>query len=183
MWEVGRPEPVKLIVGILGADEECLRFARERVEDEFGELDFVSEVWAFDQTRYYEDELGERPLRQFVSVGELVDPGRLAGIKHAANDMERELADEVGGELGRPVNLDPGYLEPAKLVLASTKNFAHRIYIGEGMYAEITLGYRRGEWLGFEYSFPDYKGGRYHAFLSKVRARLVEQLREMRRGG
>ena len=85
-------------------------------------------------------------------------------------------------DLPRPVNLDPGIIEPSKLVLASTKNFSHRIYIGDGMYAELTLSFCRGKWQSFPYTFPDYKEERYHDFLSKVRDRLVEQARPAANG-
>lgn len=178
MWEIREPQPVKLIVGILAADEACLAAGVESIEEQFGETDMLSEVWRFTQTQYYKDEMGGCVLRQFASIDKLIDPGELAGIKHRANEMEMELASRLGGKLPRPVNLDPGFIEPSKLVLASTKNFAHRIYIGQSMYAEVTLSFCKGKWQGYMYTFPDYKEERYHEFLSCVRERLVEQLRE-----
>ena len=178
MWEIREPQPVKLIVGILAADAACLAAGMESIQEQFGEADMLSEVWRFTQTQYYKDEMGESVLRQFASIDKLIDPGELAGIKHKANEMEKLLADNIGGELPRPVNLDPGFIEPSKLVLASTKNFAHRIYIGQSMYAEVTLSFCKGKWQGYMYTFPDYKEERYHDFLSSVRERLVEQLRE-----
>ena len=179
MWEVNEPVPVKLIVGILAADEDALACAKEEITKNFGEYDMASEVWAFTQTSYYKDELGENVLRQFVSIAKLIDPGELAPIKHKANHIEKELAEKLNTELPRPVNLDPGTIEPSKLVLASTKNFSHRIYIGDKMFAELTLSYCKGQWQSFPYTFPDYKEDRYHDFLSKVRDRLVEQLRDL----
>jgi hypothetical protein len=92
--------------------------------------------------------------------------------------MEKKLAVRLGGNLTRPVNLDPGYIEPSKLVLASTKNFSHRIHIGKKIWAEVTLIFSKGQWKGFEYSFPDHKEDRYHGFFSQVREKLVQQLRE-----
>ena len=178
MWEIREPQPVKLIVGILAANEECLEAGRQSVEEQFGDSDMVSETWEFTQTQYYKDEMGDDVLRQFVSIDKLIDPGELAGIKHKTNEMEQVLAGTLGGELPRPVNLDPGFIEPSKLVLASTKNFAHRIYIGKSMYAEVTLSFCRGKWQDYMYTFPDYKEERYHDFVSCVRERLVEQLRE-----
>lgn len=177
MWQVNEPEPVKLIIGILAADDKALDAAWDRIRDEFGEIDFTSEVWPFTQTSYYKDELGENILRQFASIAKLIDPGQLADIKHRANQIEIELAEKLSTDLPRPVNLDPGIIEPSKLVLASTKNFSHRIYIGKGMYAELTLSFCKGTWQSFSYTFPDYKEQRYHKFLSIVRDRLVEQLR------
>lgn len=177
MWTLNKPSPVKLIVGILAADERCLTAAREGVTGEFGAADFVSEVWPFDQTEYYREQAGEQILRQFVSVESLIGPGELSGIKHRTNRMEQVLAYELAAGVPRPVNLDPGYVEPSKLVLASTKNFSHRIYIGENMYAEVTLTYARGAWVCYPYTFSDYQQQVYHEFFSRVRARLVEQLR------
>lgn len=178
MWEVNKPKPVKLVVGILAANKKCLSLAVAAVEKEFGRADNVSEVWEFYQTDYYLEEAGSDILRQFVSIAELIDPSRLCRIKHKTNEIERQLAEELDTSLPRPVNLDPGIIEPSKLVLASTKNFSHRIYIGEGMYAELTLSFVKGKWESFSYTFPDYKEDRYHGFLSDVRQKLVEQLRE-----
>ena len=177
MWEVNKPKPVKLIVGVLAADEGSLSAAVAAVESRFGRADLVSEVWPFYQTDYYRDQTGSSILRQFVSIESLIDPGELCRIKLATNEMEEDLAKKLSTAVPRPVNLDPGLIEPSKLVLASTKNFSHRIYIGDGIYAELTLSYVKGKWESFSYTFPDYKQERYHEFLSRVRQKLVEQLK------
>jgi hypothetical protein len=177
MWEPKEPKPAKLIVGVLAPDERCLKVAIEKLATAFGDLDLVSEVWPFDQTKYYADEIGQTIVRQFVSMEKLVGPGQLAAVKHQTNQMEQELAASLDLSVPRPVNLDPGLIEPSKLVLATTKNFSHRIYIGDRMYAEVTLLYDKGQWCPMPYTFPDYRQACYHAFFSKVRARLVEQLR------
>jgi hypothetical protein len=177
MWEITEPKPVKLIIGILAADKDALSLARVACVDQFGAADFESPIFPFTQTQYYKDQAGEHILRQFLSIEELIDPGQLATIKLTANKMEEKLAAEIAGPLPRPVNLDPGIIEPSKLILASTKNFSHRIYIGQNIYAELTLSYTRGKWQSYSYTFPDFKESRYHDFLSKVRERLVMQLR------
>jgi len=177
MWELKEAKPVKLIIGILGADEDCCRTAVEVITDEFGKADFVSDVWAFEQTDYYKEQTGEHILRQFVSIEKLIDPGKLAKIKHKTNKLEQELAGKVGSELPRPINLDPGIIEPSKLVLATTKNYSHRIYIGQKMYAEVTLIYDKGHWRPLEYTYPDYRQRHYHEFFSRVKMRLMEQLK------
>ncbi len=181
MWEIKKPDPVKLIMGILAADQECLQLACEAVIDEFGATDMISEVYPFTQTGYYKDEAGANILRQFLSFEKLIDPGRLASIKIKSNKLEEKLAKIAGVDFPRPINLDPGMIEPSKLILASTKNFSHRIYIGDNMYAELTLSYCKGVWNSFSYTFPDFKEDRYHKFLNSVRERLVEQLREIRK--
>jgi hypothetical protein len=178
MWKLKEPQPVKLFVGILAADNNCLTAAIEALTSEFGGIDLVSDVWPFDQTEYYSKETGPNILRQFVSVEKLIDPGRLAMIKHKTNALEQSLANRLNLDLPRPVNLDPGIIEPSKLVLATTKNYSHRIYIGENMYAEVTLIYEKGSWRAFEYTYPDYRQKCYHDFFNEVRAKFMEQLKK-----
>jgi hypothetical protein len=177
MWELKNPKPVKLIIGILAANETALAAAVKAISESFGIIDLTSEVWPFTQTNYYKDELGPNALRQFVSIENLIDPGKLAQIKHDTNSLEQQLADSLKLPLPRPVNLDPGFIEPSKLILASTKNFSHRIYIGNKMFAEVTLMYEKGSWRHFEFTFPDYRQSCYQDFLTKVRTRLMEQLK------
>jgi hypothetical protein len=177
MWDLKPPKPVKLIIGILAANDDALSRAAGTLETEFGVIDLRSDVWPFTQTEYYKDQTGEHILRQFVSIDRLIDPGRLADIKHRTNELEKQLAEPTGVDLPRPVNLDPGIIEPSKLVLATTKNYSHRIYIGNKMYAEVTLIYDKGHWKHFDYTYPDYRQKKYQDFFSKVRDRLVEQLR------
>jgi len=180
MWEVNEPKPVKLIIGILAADENSLQAGLESTIAQFGAKDLTSQVFGFTQTEYYKDQTGDNILRQFVSFDKLIDPGELSKIKLKTNDIEQKLAKKLALPFPRPVNLDPGMIEPAKLILASTKNFSHRIYIGDNIYAELTLSYCKGEWESYKYTFPDYRETRYHEFFSMVRNRLVEQLREMK---
>ena len=177
MWELKDPKPVKLIVGILAANREALASSVEAVNKQIGKVDLASEVWPFTQTDYYKNETGHNIFRQFVSIEELVDPGKLAEIKHTTNKMEQELAGVLKTAVPRPVNLDPGIIEPSKLVLATTKNYSHRIYIGNKMFAEVTLIYEKGNWRHFEWTYPDYKQQHYQEFFNKVRSRLMEQLK------
>jgi len=177
MWQLNDPKPVKLIIGILAADENCLTVAIETLKSEFGVIDLASDIWPFDQTDYYSDQTGPNILRQFVSVEKLIDPGQLARIKHDTNRIEQDLAKELDTPFPRPVNLDPGIIEPSKLILATTKNYSHRIYIQQKMYAEVTLIYDKGKWKPFEYTYPDYRQKCYHDFFSRVRTRLLEQLK------
>ena len=193
------PPPVKLICGMLSARGELLDLARGELAAHFGPVDIVSEIMDFDFTHYYDRQMGSPLLRQFVSFAELVPPEALAQAKHATNAMETAIAARgvagilpslVHGHAGdsagetpatpratpRPINLDPGYVDSPKLVLASMKNFAHRVYLGQGVYAEVTLLHRRGRWTPLDWTFPDYASGRYWPFLDQVRRRLREQL-------
>ncbi|MCX5637011.1 MAG: DUF4416 family protein [Planctomycetota bacterium] len=181
MLQTQKPDAVRLIMGILGADQACLSSAVTAVQKSFGQADLTSPVWSFTQTDYYRLQAGDSILRQFLSFEKLIDPGNLAEIKHQTNALEQQLAADLALPLPRPVNLDPGIIEPSKLVLASTKNFAHRIYIGQNMYAEVTLIFRKGDWQSLEYTFPDYRQNHYHDFFTAVRNRLIEQLRAKKR--
>ena len=181
MWDVQDILPVKLIVGILASDEVSLAAAHMPLIETYGPADLISEIYPFDMTEYYVDEAGPNMLRQFLAFEHLIDPGHLATIKHQTNRMEQVLAKQLNTPYPRPVNLDPGFIEPSKLVLASTKNFAHRIYIGDHMYAEVTMTYNRGKWESFPFTFPDYKSGRYNEFLSRVRQCVVTQQRELKK--
>ena len=167
----------------MAADEKCRSTALDAIVAEFGATDFTSEVWQFDQTDYYKDQTGPHIVKQFVTIDKLIDPGELAQIKHTTNQIEQRLAERLhsaGVVWPRPINLDPGIIEPSKLVLASTKNFSHRIYIGDQMYAEVTLVFHKGKWKSFPYTFPDYKQPRYHEFFNQIRTRLNEQHRQGR---
>ena len=177
MWDLKAPKPAKLIIGILAANQDCLKAAIEAIKAKFGKTDFISDIWPFDQTNYYKSETGENILRQFVSIETLIDPGSLAKIKHKTNKLEQKLAKQSVSDLPRPVNLDPGVIEPSKLILATTKNYSHRIYIGEKMYAEVTLVFDKGSWRPLSYTYPDYRQKCYHDFFNNVRKRLLEQLK------
>jgi hypothetical protein len=181
MWEIEQPRPVKLIIAVMAADDECLSTALDAIVAEFGTTDFVSDVWPFNQTDYYKAQTGPNILKQFASIDKLIDPGQLAQIKHRTNQIEQsqaELLHSSGVTWSRPINLDPGIIEPSKLILASTKNFSHRIYIGKGIYAEATLTFNKGKWQSFPYTYPDYKQTCYQEFFSKVRDRLTAQHKE-----
>jgi len=180
MWKLKDPNPAKLIIGILAANQDCLQAAIEALTSEFGKADLISDTWPFTQTDYYNKETGENILRRFVTIEKLIDIAKLAKIKHTTNKLEKKLAKQLALDLYRPVNLDPGVIEPSKLILATTKNHSHRIYIGKKMFAEVTLVFDRGAWCPLPYTYPDYRLKCYHDFFDKVRARLLEQLKSKR---
>ncbi len=180
MWKLNDPKPVKLIIGILASNYQCLHVAADSLSNKFGKIDISSEVWPFNHTDYYKEETGPRILRQFVSIKRLIMPDALSKIKHQTNKLEQKLAKKLALPLTRPLNLDPGIIEPSKLVLATTKNYSHRIYIGKKMYAEVTLIFDKGSWQPQAYTYPDYKQQCYFDFFDKVRTRLMEQLKSKR---
>ena len=177
MGAIRLPEPVKAICGVLfhpGADLACVEDALGPV---LGAADLRSEVWDFDFAAHYDSETGPNVQRAFLAFDELMDPGDLAATKVRTNQLEAELAAALGCGVPRPVNLDPGYVDLARLVLATTKDRAHRVYLGLGVHAEVTLTYRRSGFEPWEWTYSDYRTEPYLAFFQQVRARYVEQRR------
>lgn len=143
----------------------------------FGETDLTSDVWPFDSTDYYEPEMGPDLKRWFVSFAELISQERLAEIKRLTIDLEARMAEDcLRPKDQRVVNLDPGFVGLSKMVLATTKDHAHRIYLQRGIYAEVTLKFVKGKWEPWPWTYPDYAGQAYHPFFLQVRQRLMEQL-------
>jgi hypothetical protein len=172
MGEIKQPQPVKLIVPMLAHEVRWFARAEQAMSARFGPADWHSALLPFEATAYYVAEMGAPQWRCFLTFAELIDPGELAQIKHVTNDIEQELA--LGGK--RRVNLDPGYVSLAKLVLATTKNQWHRIYLGSGIYAEVTLSYQRGAWRPQPWTYPDYASAPYLALLMGVRQRYHAQV-------
>lgn len=169
-----KPDSVKLICGMISAQTEWFRRVEEPLVRRFGPVDVVSEVYPFDMTTYYDAETGSPLWRKFLAFETLVAPGDLHEIKRWTNELEIQLAADAATTVPRPINLDPGYIAPSKLILASMKDFAHRIYLRDGVYAEVTMQYRQG-WCSLGWTFPDFASGRYDAFLTATRTRLQEQ--------
>ncbi|MBV6519233.1 MAG: hypothetical protein HCAMLNBO_02007 [Candidatus Brocadia fulgida] len=144
----------------------------------FGTIDLKSDILPFHFTEYYHEEMGEEIKRQFYSFQKLISPDEIAAIKVQTNSMEEAVADSRKYSVKRPVNIDPGYLNESRLILASTKDFSHRIYLQNGIYAEVTLNYRRGGYEFFPWTFPDYKSLEYQNFFLQARERYVKKLKE-----
>ena len=159
---------------------EALDWARQRAEAEFGPIALQSDRFPFIETHYYDAEMGVGIAKQFVAFENFIDPGRLAEIKHLTNAWEAEYKAIGGHEEPRPLNLDPGYLTEAKLVLATTKDRDHRIYIGQGMFAEVTLHFRGRRWQSHPWTYPNYQREDYHAFFNRCREWVREQRRSCR---
>ena len=162
-------EKVLLFMGILSVRgfPDALR---KRLEEEFGPVDIITEPFPFDYTDYYVQEMGEGIERFFVSFHSLVFPDDLALIKERTNSIEEEwMADG-----GRSVNLDPGLLSYSSVILATTKNRAHRIAIGRSLYAELTLMYQGGSFVSFPWTYADYRSKKVEKELLRLRDRYKE---------
>ncbi len=169
------PQPVKLFIAALFSDESLLEKSLQRCQEQFGNIDYQSAVFPFDVTDYYFPEMGSPLYRQFLSFQSLVDPGGLADFKLQTNFIENELSREDK----RQVNLDIGYMDFNKVVLASAKFNGQKIYLGHGIYADPTLYYRKGEFHPYDWSFPDFKASdRYYDSLLAIRKIYKEQLNQ-----
>jgi hypothetical protein len=157
--------PVKLFVVTLHRNAESLQSATSDLTKLFGPIDWQSEDFPFDVTNYYEKEMGSELLRRFLSFENLIMPDEIAQIKIRTNEVENKYRNENQ----RQINLDPGYLDTYKVVLASTKFGGQKVYLGNGIYADMTLVMYKGQWEGFAWGFPDFKSRRYDAVLSKIR--------------
>jgi hypothetical protein len=177
MGAIGRHDPVLLILAAFSRHDAALDWARETASDRWGDIELVSERFAFDQTSYYEESMGSGLSKQFFAFRPLVDPSGLVDWKHAAIAWEDEYRRQAGHSEPRPLNLDPGYLTQAKLVLASTKDRDHRLYLSRGIYAEGTLYYHAGAWTARPWTYPDYRQAEYHRFFDRCREYLRRQLR------
>jgi len=178
MGKIRPVQPVKLFVGVLTSIPELLPEVEQRLSALFGPVDLRSEAFPFDSTHYYDREMGSPICRYFLGFSKLVGPEEIAAIKLKTNELEAALAS-VFTAVKRPVNVDPGYLEQSKIVLASTKNYYHRLYLSGGIYAEVTLHFEDGRWKTLPWTFPDFQSGRYDAFFTELRKAYRSQLKSM----
>jgi len=175
MGTIKEPRPVKVIVSLFTGDVDLIPVARAALIERLGPVDYASELLPFEHTHYYEREFGPHLQRQILSFSELTPPDQLASIKRLTNELEQRWAQDGR----RRVNLDPGYVSLSKLVLATTKDYAHRVYLGQGIYAEATLHYRDGAFHAWECTYPDYASPRYLEIFAHIRGLYVAQLRQI----
>lgn len=177
MGSIRAADPVLLLFAAFSRHAEALVWLERRVVERFGPLALASEPFEFADTDYYEPTMGPGLRKQFFAPAAPFDPGQLAALKVETNQWEDEYAALSGHDEPRPLNIDPGYVTLAKLVLASTKDHAHRIYLQQGIFAEITLYYQHKQWQATPWTFPDYRRDDYQAFFSECRE-LIRGRRE-----
>lgn len=168
------PKAAKLIMSFLYREENLLKEVLATADREYGPVDFLSEALPFDFTSYYEREMGKNLKRRLAGFRPLILPERLPGIKRWANDRENLYRDEKGG---RKINIDPGYLAPAKLILATGKDYSHRIYLGEGIYGDLTLMFQKGSFTALPWTYPDYASSPLIDLITLLRKRFLWQLK------
>jgi hypothetical protein len=170
-------DPVKLLVAVLWADATSREAALEQLCRHWGEIDFTGPDRPFDATDYYAPEMGATLQRRLIAFAELVPPEDVRQAKLVCNEIEDRLA--CGGR--RRVNLDVGYLDHNKLVLASVKYAGQKIHLGDGIYADLVARYGHGRYQPFEWTFPDFRDGRYDGELAEIRRMYLSQLKTRKR--
>ncbi len=166
------PERALLFVAVLYSEEAFYGKARERLAEVFGKPLFESGRFRWDHSEYYRDELGWPITRRFMAFGRAFDTASIREVKLFTNRLEEELS--AGGR--RRVNLDPGYITEAKVVLATTKNYPHRIYLGSGIFAEVTLFYTKGGYRAHRFTYRDYGTPEYLDVFHRMRGLLRQTL-------
>ncbi len=172
------PAPVLLLLAAFSRHDDALQWARRTATEAWGPLAMESPLFDFHETTYYQGTMGAGLRKVFFAFSRPFDPAGLVDVKLETNRWEETYAGIAPYPESRPLNLDPGYLTLGKLVLASTKDFTHRIYLNRGIYAEVTLYYKHHGWRHHDWTFADYRRGDYQEFFSRCRDYLHQRLRE-----
>lgn len=174
MGQPRTPKPVKLVMSLIMGSEALLPRVLADLETHYGETDFVSPPMAFDFTDYYAPEMGENLKRRVVAFRRLIVPDILPSVKHQTNRIEQNYAHQAR----RQVNIDPGYVCGEHMILATTKAYTHRPYLGHGIYADLTLIYRGGSYRPLEWTYPDYMQPEMIRMFNAIRKTYLSQLNE-----
>ena len=170
------PDPAKLVIGIYTGHKELFEPIAEELSGLYGNTDTISDWLNFDRTDYYEAEMGSPLFRRMVSYGTLIHQEDLSDIKLRTNEIEKKYT--VFGR--RRVNIDPGYMLLSRFILATGKDFSHRVYIGKGIYADLTLTYKNGSFRTLPWTYPDYADTVMISYLQNVREKYACDLKERR---
>jgi hypothetical protein len=171
-------EPVIRFVAVITSDEEVRAWAYRCIEERWGTMTECSPPMPFHANGFYNDAMGEGLIKTLVATTQPCDPVGLADWKTQTNQWEIEAALKLTKPQSRPLNLDPGYITQAKLVLATVKDRDHRVYLKDGIFGEITLTYVGRQWVHHRWTYPDYRTDEVVSFAMKCRARLRKHLLE-----
>ena len=167
------PKPAKLVMSLISSEDELLMRAMEDLKSFLGEVDLIGDLLPFDFTRYYDEEMGSPLFRRFIAFKELVPRDALADIKMRTNGVEERYSHDGR----RRVNIDPGALSAENLVLATTKDYAHRPYLRDGIYADLTLIFRNRSFRPLEWTYPDYRREEVIELMNRLRRIYLNQLK------
>jgi hypothetical protein len=178
---MGQPtphSPALLLLAAFSCHDDALHWAKQKAEAQWGPIELESPAFDFAQTEYYTATMGPGLKKVFYAFEKPFDPADMVDVKLLTNAWEDEYAALQKHGEPRPLNLDPGYITLGKLILASTKDFAHRIYLNRGIYAEVTLFYKHRQWRHHDCTFADYRREDYQQFFTLCRDRLHQRLRK-----
>jgi hypothetical protein len=179
MAQYHQADPVLLVIAAFSRHGDALSWARDQLEARHGPVALASQAYEFNQTCYYEATMGTGLRKQFLVFRDLVPPDALAGVKLETNALEKELAAAGVHAEPRPLNLDPGVLTLGKLMLATTKDQAHRIYLRDGIFAEVTLRFHAGAFEPWPWTYADYRQDVVLGFLNEARDYFRRRLSEV----
>ena len=180
MASIRSVEPVVRFCAVITRHPPARQWAVRQIAAAWGDVQVESGEIPFEAGGYYTPTMGSGLTKTLIAVDGFVDPAGLADWKHQTNQWEQSYADQSAHTEPRPLNLDPGYVTQAKLVLATTKDRDHRIYLRDGMFAEVTLTYVGKSWQHHRWSYPSYRTEEVAAFADQCRQRLREHLRQTR---
>ncbi len=173
MGEIFEQKPVKLVTSVIFRDKKYLEQAENGLEELFGPQDVPTLECPFDYTEYYRDEFGGSLSRKLICFKRLLGKENISEAKLGTNELEKRSAS--GGK--RRVNIDPGYVTEAKLVLLTTKDYTHRVYIGRKIFAESTLFFQDGTFRPWPWTYPDYASRKMVEYYNSVREKYMEEIR------
>ena len=166
----------KLIAALTSSDTTLMKEIEQQLSKKFGDCDLRSEIFPFDFTDYYTEEMGSDLQKKFISFSEMILLDDLPDIKHFTSDVEQQYAIHEK----RRINIDPGYVTHAQMVLATTKDYTHRIYLGKGIHAELTYVCKKKVFHPLDWTYPDYREKHAREFFEKVRQNYLQQMRSKR---
>jgi hypothetical protein len=169
------PVPVKLFAGMFSPHTLLFEEIRKVLEGVYGPVDMESPVWPWEHTDYYTEEMGRELKRKFFFFRRLINPAFISDIKLQTVQLEKEYLNKDGG---RRINIDPGYMDSARVALVSTDDYSHRVYLGKGIYGEVTLIYSGSDYRILPYTYPDFRKRDYHDIFKKARILYQKELKE-----
>lgn len=168
-----QPDSAKLVIGVFTNEKELFADIAKKLIRNFGPADIISQWMPFNYTSYYEPEMGDALERRMISFERLIEQDELVEIKLITNEIEKGYSEE--GK--RAVNIDPGYLLMSRFILATGKDFTHRVYLSKGIYADLTLIFKSGSFRTLPWTYPDYADSIMFSYLNGVRNRYISDLK------
>lgn len=166
--------PVKLFIGVIYSKNAQVFECIKRLEKRLSKTDFISERLPFHYTTYYGKEMGTELSRIVITFKALIKRDKLVKIKHFTNELEKSFSTNGN----RQINLDPGYIAPEHLIIATGKGYYHRPYLGSGVYADLTLVYQKKDFRPLKWTYPDYRTNKLRRIFKNLRERYMLELGE-----